>query len=44
MPSQWADAIPVSALRMPGPDVTATTPSLPVARAYPAAANIAPAS
>ena len=43
-PSHHALASPVIALSTPGPEVTATTASLPVARACAAAANIAPLS
>ncbi len=42
--SQCADARPVMQFKAPGPEVTITTPSRPVARAYAAAANIAPPS
>ena len=39
-----AVAIPVIAFVAPGPDVTRTTPGLPVALAYPSAAWVAPCS
>ena len=39
-----AVAMPVIALVAPGPDVTRTTPGLPVALAYPSAACVAPCS
>ena len=37
-PSACAFIVPVSAFVAPGPEVTMTTPSLPVARWYPSAA------
>ena len=43
-PSHSAEVRPVSALSTPGPEVTAATAILPVARAWPAAANMAPLS
>ena len=36
--------MPVTALVAPGPEVTSTTPHLPVERAYPSAAWVAPCS
>ena len=42
--SMWAVAMPVTALVAPGPEVTSTTPGLPVARAYPSAMWVAPCS
>ena len=39
-----ASTRPVTALVAPGPEVTRTTPGLPVARAYPSAACTAPCS
>ena len=41
MESIIASVIPVTALVAPGPEVTSTTPALPVERAYPSAAWVA---
>ena len=42
--SMWAVSSPVMVLVAPGPEVTRTTPGLPVARAYPSAMWVAPCS